>query len=123
MPNLIESLTQVIPEHLHAEVAAELARGWRLEEVKARHAASQIGKFNKQHAARSVEGLGQKVASIPLDAYHYWAHTEGRECWSDKQFVREFLRDNPELAITNREKKTMVGGAKGLLDHTGTPIT
>jgi hypothetical protein len=119
---IIESLKQVIPEHLHSEVSRELANGWRLEEVRAKHTAIQIGKLNHERAVKSVEGLGQLKARIPLQAFHYWSQKEGKEAWGDKAFLKEFLRDNPELAITNQEKKTMVGGAKGLVDFTGAPI-
>lgn len=121
---LIETLTQVIPEHLKDEVARELANGWRLEEIKARHAAQQLGKLNRDVAHKSVKGLGRLVARIPSQAFHYWNKKDGMTgCWDDKAFMNEFLRDNPECKVTNQEIKTVViGGAKGLLDYNGKPI-
>lgn len=120
---LIESLTQVIPEHLQAEVSQELARGWRLEEIKARHAAAQVGKINRDFEHKEVKGLGRLVARIPSTAFAYWQNRKGMQgCWNDKQFFNEFLRDNPECRVTNQEKKTSVGGAKGLFDASGNQI-
>ena len=119
-PGLIESLTQVIPEHLQAEVAQELARGWRLEEVRAKHAAAQVAKVNRDYEHKEVKGLGRLVARIPSTSFAYWNNREGmRGCWNDKQFFNEFLRDNPGCSVVNQEKKTMVGGAKGLFDARG----
>lgn len=120
---LIETLTQVIPEHLHEEVSQELARGWKLEEVRTRHTAAQIGKINREKEHKEVKGLGRLVARIPSTAFAYWQNREGMQgCWNDKQFFSEFLRDNPECKVVNQEKKTFVGGAKGLLDASGRPI-
>jgi hypothetical protein len=121
---LIESLTQVIPEHLHAEVAQELARGWRLEEVRAKHAAAQSAKLNRSLEHREVKGLGRLVARIPAQSFAYWNNRKGMQgCWNDKQFFKEFLRDNPECAVTNQHKNTVVNGAKGLFDSSGKKIT
>jgi hypothetical protein len=46
-----------------------------------------------------------------------WGVRLGYECWEDKQFLKEFLRDNPEVAVRNYCKKTVVGGA--LFDSSG----
>lgn len=121
--NLIESLTQVIPEHLQAEVSQELARGWRIEEIKAKHVAAQIGRVNKDREHREVKGLGRLVARIPTTSFAYWNARDGMEgCWNDKQFFNEFLRDNPECKVVNQVKKTSVGGHKGLFDANGNAV-
>lgn len=120
---LIESLTQVIPEHLQAEVSRELANGWRLEEVRAKHQAAQIGRVNRKFEHKEVKGLGRLVARIPATSFAYWNNRKGMQgCWNDKQFFNEFLRDNPECKVVNQEKKTVVGGAKGLFDANGRVI-
>lgn len=121
--DLIESLTQVIPEHLQEEVSRELANGWRLEEVRAKHQAAQIGRMNRKFEHKEVKGLGRLVARIPATAFAYWNNRKGMQgCWNDKQFFNEFLRDNPECKVVNQETKTKVGGAKGLFDWNGKPI-
>lgn len=106
----VQSLVEIIPAHLHKEMERELINGWRMRESIARAEAKQIAHFGHTHEAHDVQGLGRKIAEIPADAYHYWGQRLGYECWKDKQFMREFLRDNPELAVRNYCKKTVVQG-------------
>jgi len=42
-----------------------------------------------------VDGRGQAAASIPRRIYFRWAQMLPG-CWQDKQFVDEFLQDNPQ---------------------------
>jgi hypothetical protein len=44
-------------------------------------------------SARS-DGLGQLKATIPAREYFRW-HQQERGCWGDKQFIKEWVRDNP----------------------------
>ena len=108
---IIQSLAEAIPPHLRKEVEAELLRGWRMSEVKAQHQAKSIAQFGHANAANTIDGVGTLVAKVPPDAFHYWGHRLGYECWQDKQFLKEFLRDNPEVAVRNYTKKTVVRGA------------
>jgi len=62
---------------------------------------------------KSMDGLGAPIAEITPDAYHYWGQREGYECWRDKGFMREFLRDNPAARIK-------AGGTKSQFGFTGT---
>jgi hypothetical protein len=82
-----------------------------MEEVKAQASAKQTAVFNHANEAQSIDGVGQLKARIPLAAWHYWGQRLGYECWEDKQFLEEFLRDNPETAVRNRMKRTMVNGS------------
>ena len=42
-----------------------------------------------------VEGIGQRILDIDARTYFRWQQShEG--CWEDKQFIKEFYRDNPE---------------------------
>jgi hypothetical protein len=107
----VQSLVEIIPAHLHKEMERELINGWRMRESVAKAEAKQIAHHGHTHEANDIAGFGRKVASIPADAYHYWGQRLGYECWKDKQFFREFLRDNPELAVRNYCKKTVVQGA------------
>ena len=58
---------------------------------------------------RSVDGVGAPIAEITPDAYHYWGLREGYDCWRDKGFMREFLRDNPAARLKAAGTKTQVG--------------
>lgn len=111
MSDLIQSLADVVPPHLQKRVEGELIRGWNQRRVEAQKEAKQIATYERARETKSVDGLGNLVARIPGDAYHYWGHRLGYECWKDDQFIKEFMRDNPEVAVKNYAKKTMVKGA------------
>lgn len=82
-------------------IKEELIRGWDLDRNLAGIRQRQIAGEVNQHDHHPVEGLGRCIARIDAGAYFYWAMREGSECWSDKGFVREFLRDNPEVRVKN----------------------
>ena len=111
MSDIIQDLAEVVPPDLRKRVQEELLRGWRMEETKAKASAKQSAVFNHANEARSIEGVGQLKARIPLAAWHYWGQRLGYECWEDKSFLDEFLRDNPETAVRNYAKRTCVNGA------------
>lgn len=111
MSRLVQSLSEVIPDHLIKGVSEELRRGWMKAEADAHIQAKQIGRHGHANAARSLEGVGQLRLRVPPLAFHYWGQRLGYECWEDEQFVREFIRDNPEVAVRNYSKKTVVNGA------------
>jgi len=89
-----------IPENMVGQLEKELRAGWERNKVQARVEAKQIAKFN-QERHKSVEGLGQKIATIPGTAYHFWGQKLGYGCWNDKAFMAEFLRDNPECKVNS----------------------
>jgi len=68
----------------------------------------QNAKDRQGERLKTVEGLGQEVATIPLHFFLKWAETEPG-CWKDKRFVKEFIRDNPEVKASRPEsQKTVV---------------
>lgn len=117
MSGLIASITDVIPEHLRLEVEREFRQGWAMNQVRAKADATKIAQFGHSNEAKDIDGVGRLVAKIPPDAFYYWGHVLGFACWEDKQFLREFLRDNPEVAVRNYTKKTVVNGT--IFDSTG----
>lgn len=52
---------------------------------------------------------GEVQMMIPPAVHHYWGQRLGYECWSDKLFVHQFLRDNPECRVKSRSRKIRVG--------------
>ena len=64
---------------------------------------------NVEH--RSIDGLGQPRLSITPEAYHYWGQRLGYQCWSDKQFLNEFERDNPACRIKSKGTRIQSGSA------------
>lgn len=54
--------------------------------------------------------------------YHAWGQREGYDCWDDKNFVREMLRDNPECRVRSTSATPRVGygtKAANLAPNTG----
>ena len=52
-------------------------------------------KENREMGSARVDGLGQLKATIPARDYFRW-HQAERGCWGDKQFIKEWVRDNPD---------------------------
>ena len=96
---LIESL----PGDLSREVINELCTGRKLEEVRA--AKEQLEIAQAQPMRTWMEGLGQVRMTVSATAYHYWGQRLGYRCWKDKQFLREFERDNPEVRVRSQARK------------------
>ncbi len=99
-----------MPSELRGAVEQELRRGALLEQVQARARQKAIGAANHQQH-RSIDGLGQKVASVDTASYHHWGQRLGYACWRDRQFVSEYLRDNPQARVTSTGTRTQVGYA------------
>jgi hypothetical protein len=55
----------------------------------------QTAKELKERGSDWADGRGQAIASIPPRIYMRW-HQQYPGCWKDKQFVAEFLKDNPQ---------------------------
>lgn len=61
---------------------------------------------------KTVEGLGQLTAEIPLHFFLQWENAE-KGCWKDKTFLSEFKRDNPEVVVQRPVTNTVrVDGLK-----------
>ena len=52
-------------------------------------------KENREMGSARSDGLGQLKATIPARDYFRW-HQAERGCWGDKQFIKEWVRDNPD---------------------------
>jgi hypothetical protein len=98
-----------IDSSLHGQLEEELRKGWQRNRIEAAVEARQLGKLNNQRH-KSIEGLGQKIATIPGHAFHFWGQKLGYECWNDKEFMDEFLRDNPELRVNSGGTKEIQVG-------------
>ena len=98
-----------IDPSMASTLEAEFRRGWQMKRVKAEIDSKTASKYT-QMRHKSVEGLGQKVASIPGDAYHFWGQKLGYDCWNDKQFMSEFLRDNPQCRVNSGGTKEISVG-------------
>ena len=77
-----------LERHLRHEVALEKFES-RKKELEANEEARSMG-------SAKMDGLGQLKAVIPAREYFRW-HQSHEGCWGDKSFIREFVRDNPEM--------------------------
>jgi len=50
----------------------------------------------------------QIMFKVPRYSYFYWGQRLGFECWEDRQFVHEFLRDNPQCRVVSEAAKITV---------------
>ena len=67
-----------------------------LERVEAAKRAAAANAEVRDMGSHKVDGLGQLKAVVPAREYFRW-HQSHERCWGDKQFNREFLRDNPQF--------------------------
>ena len=85
----MNNLERVIRTAMDHEVEEVIVRKRHAEAEKERQF---LGK------ARSQEGMGELKRVIPGREFYRWAQRFGTfDCWSDKQWLREWDRDNPQF--------------------------
>lgn len=89
-------------------VLDELRTGRDAEQVLTAVRQEKIAQASNRIEHAAVDGLGEVTMRLDPTAYHYWGQRLGYDCWSDKQFKREFLRDNPAARVQNRYRKATV---------------
>jgi hypothetical protein len=109
---------------MHVDITA-LPPGVQDELIKGRHAKDALTILKtprrqeiqaRLHAAETpqvVEGLGVPTMCIEAGAYHYWGQRLGYACWKDKQFLREFKRDNESVRLNVRGGTRIQSGYRG----------
>lgn len=95
-----------------AGVVEEFRKGRYAREVKTLLQAPEnqlrvAQEMNQTH--RSIDGIGRLRMAVASDAFHYWGRRLGYDCWKDKQFLREFERDNPEVRVKSTGMKIQTG--------------
>ena len=102
-----EAFIEAVGEDTAREMVDELVRGWNAKAGLAAARQARIARQAHEVGRRCIDGIGQPVASIDLQSYYYWTSRLGSGCFSDPQFLREFLRDN-EHARIQVERKAMI---------------
>lgn len=87
-----------ITDAVNANLPAEKARA----EKEMAQTAKEVRELGLE--SDSVDGRGQAAASIPAIIYHRWNQLYPG-CWRDKQFVDEFLSDNPQCQLPGYKPK------------------
>lgn len=112
-PEIVTKLPDNVLREFYDEVAATIPQ----EKVQQGIELAKTAKVLRDEGSTRMDGLGQKVASVPARIYHRWNQMLPG-CWNDRSFVMAFLQDNPECAApgfwpkynTLRHGKTFVGG-------------
>lgn len=100
---LIDSLNKIFSSQEHVEkVNARLRQ---------RRVAAELGGNRK-----AANGLGRPRLEVDTYAYHYWGKRLGYQCWKDRQFLREFERDNPDCRVRAKGTKEIQVGWQGATD-------
>lgn len=97
----------------NARIAAEITDEVRAqlpeEKCRAEREMAQTAKDVRDLGIQSdrVDGRGQAICSIPPILYMRW-HQQYPGCWKDRQFVDEFLSDNPQCQLPGYKPKPKV---------------
>lgn len=106
-----------MPESLRLEVIRALATHEAARIAAATARIRRAGSLGGERVALDDGTSGGEVTMvIDPTSYHYWGQRLGYECWSDAQFCREYLRDNPYARTKTVGKKLKVGWRAGLGD-------
>jgi hypothetical protein len=96
-------------EEMLATLCQDIQVGWNAQEwlVKARQA--RIAKATQLLEKSHIEGVGECHMRVDSYIYHTYGKKYGYAIWNDKNFVREFKRDNPEVRVTKPRRGPKVG--------------
>lgn len=86
---------------MDAALIRELCSGRAFVEQMARYRETQaamIAAKDRQDVNR--KSTFRKLAEIPQREYLLMAQKYGSECWDDREFVKDFQRLEPDLAVT-----------------------
>lgn len=99
---------------------ADLIRGEHARAVLAEAEMRRVAEFNRQVGEhRTVDGVGQLIARIPLDTFLHWCATQGTEFWYHQDSIDFLAARNPGMLVETARKPTIIvdrplagGGAK-----------
>lgn len=94
-----DTLKEIEGRQGYEALMADLNRGFMAQVILAQ---TQVRKRKAELEAAPLvtsEGNWRPKAVINGPDYHYWGQRLGYECWDDPEFVREYLRDNPDSRV------------------------
>lgn len=97
-----------LPPGVEGALRRRYAKKWEVQQTVARCQAKVLARGLNSQTHYSIDGIGECVARIPAEAYFYWMARKGSGCWMDKAFIREYIRDNPEVRVKSVSRKTTV---------------
>jgi len=100
---------EVLTEIYRAEDAGVKARMAQIRQARIKHASDLM-----THLV--ADGIGAPVHKTDVETYHAWAwHFRDEQdrpdysCWNDDTFIREWVRDNPEVRVKLDKPGNRVG--------------
>ena len=94
-------------------ICQDIQAGWHAQDILAYREQARLAKATQRLDAIHMDGVGQLEMSIDPYIYHSWGRKYGYEIWGDKEFKRQFMRDNPEVRRnTKRENRVGYTGNK-----------
>lgn len=104
------SFLQVADPELLAMVADDMHRENEARKFFAKQRYDRIAAAAARIETACIDGINEDDYWLEIDpvSYHYWVNREGRDCWSDPQFRREYARDNPSAVRRNVTGKTII---------------
>lgn len=111
MPTIDDSIAEgllTLGSDLYSAVERELRLGFEFERKRAFARQRKLAAANLRNPRRTIDGMGQITMSIDPVLRVLTERQFGRGCFKDKRFVRELLRDNPELRVTMEKKASIV---------------
>jgi hypothetical protein len=103
-----DSLTQAFGAEFVEDFIRTLQDEKRAEEELAFSSQRRIAAATERLEQCWFDGLGEKHMSLDPEVFWHWVRKEGKDCWGDKNFVREFKRDNPEVRVKSKPRKVTV---------------
>lgn len=92
----------------HAAFHDDLRRGWHAKAMLAAHRQIQHAQLMQQLVPLHNEVLGQLTLVVDPVLYEEAKRLHGPECWRDKEFRRQIARDNPQMNIRSKSRRTTV---------------
>jgi hypothetical protein len=106
--DMAASLTQAFGAEFVEDFCRTLTDQRRAEEELAFSRQRAIAAATERIEQSWWDGLGECHMSLDPTIFWHWCRKEGRECWGDPSFVREFKRDNPEVRVKSKARKTTI---------------
>lgn len=95
-PDFVSDFIQTLKDEQRAEEELAFAKQKRIAEA------------TQRLEAKWFDGLGEMHMSLDPEVYFHWVRKLGKDCWNDKQFIREFKRDNPEVIVRAKSRQAML---------------
>lgn len=96
-----------LPSDLRNSIMKEIQTGHKMEMWRATKNQKRIAKEN-QKDRKSIEGVGQHVASIDLGGY-LGNMLFKNESYRDKDYMKWVMKRHPEVRVNSGGTKTQVG--------------